>query len=650
MRFMIYLAVLCLSICAAVPAFSVGIAAGTNLQLIAQADYTNNSGEIRSTDPAYATLTVLQVAGVSSSVGITPTSTSPGQTYYVPITIVNKGNGNDSFNLSTTAGIGWVVSIIHDDNQDGIHQSSETQVISNTGTMIADGYTYIFVKIVTPVNSSTTSNIKLYATSTYNATQGYVAQDLLIPPPPALPTIEITSPTNLATYSTNLTSVNIAGNATSSQTISSITWTNSKGGSGNCTGTLSWNASNIVLKPGSNLITVTITDSKNNTATDTLTITFTDNTNPTVAITSPTNLAAYTTTQATITLAGTANDNTGISSVSWSNDKGGSGTCTGTSSWTTSAIALQNGQNIITITATDSVGLKGTFILTVTSNQANPIISITTPTSIPTLAVNKAKVSLSGTSSYSLPITNVTWTSDNGTSGVCTGTTTWSVNNINLTIGINTIMVTVNAANGKTASDVITVTYYKSEPGTKWDGLALISLPIIPETTDPLNVVGFVDNGWSCFDTANDVYYQYPDVETTFTQPEQTPGRTFWAKFGNNMPNAIGMLPDQTTPQILHLKAGWNLVGSKFVEDVPWNITLIKVQEAGKAAIALSSAAGIVENYLWGWKQSPNDKYNGSYYMVSDFSINPSANNKFETWKGYWIHAAKDCDLIIPAP
>ncbi len=77
---------------------------------------------------------------------------------------------------------------------------------------------------------------------------------------------------------------------------------------------------------------------------------------PSVAITSPTRASTYLTGSGTIDLSGTASGVAGITQVEWYDDMGGEGSCTGTSSWTASNIALQPGGNVITITATDSAG------------------------------------------------------------------------------------------------------------------------------------------------------------------------------------------------------------------------------------------------------------------------------------------------------
>jgi len=106
-----------------------------------------------------------------------------------------------------------------------------------------------------------------------------------------------------------------------------------------------------------------------------------DTNTPTVSITSPTSDDTYTTTSSLIAVGGSASDTTsGVSSVAWSNDKGGNGTASGTNSWLTSSISLLNGENVITVTAADGAGNTGADIITV------KFVSSTTPTPIPQLS------------------------------------------------------------------------------------------------------------------------------------------------------------------------------------------------------------------------------------------------------------------------
>jgi hypothetical protein len=91
-----------------------------------------------------------------------------------------------------------------------------------------------------------------------------------------------------------------------------------------------------------------------------------DATPPTVSIVSPTSSATYATGSSLLTLSGTANDNNAVTQVTWSNNRGGSGTASGTTSWTAGGIVLQGGSNILTVTARDAAGNTAPATLTVT--------------------------------------------------------------------------------------------------------------------------------------------------------------------------------------------------------------------------------------------------------------------------------------------
>jgi hypothetical protein len=93
----------------------------------------------------------------------------------------------------------------------------------------------------------------------------------------------------------------------------------------------------------------------------------TDTTPPSISITSPTTGASYLTRSSTISLGGTASDNVGVVNVTWSNPQtGGSGTASGTTSWTANNVSLATGPNVITVTAYDAAGNQSAATLTVT--------------------------------------------------------------------------------------------------------------------------------------------------------------------------------------------------------------------------------------------------------------------------------------------
>lgn len=109
-----------------------------------------------------------------------------------------------------------------------------------------------------------------------------------------------------------------------------------------------------------------------------------DATDPIVTITIPTTNSSYTTTNSTIDLGGSASDSTsGVSAVTWNNDKGGSGIASGITGWLISNISLASGDNLITVTASDNAGNTGEDTITVNFNSGG--IPTPTPTPEPTV-------------------------------------------------------------------------------------------------------------------------------------------------------------------------------------------------------------------------------------------------------------------------
>ena len=86
---------------------------------------------------------------------------------------------------------------------------------------------------------------------------------------------------------------------------------------------------------------------------------------PTITITTPTTSGTWNASGSSINLAGTASDSQGITQVTWVNNRGGSGTATGTTNWTINGLALVSGTNVITVTARDTDGNVAGSVLTV---------------------------------------------------------------------------------------------------------------------------------------------------------------------------------------------------------------------------------------------------------------------------------------------
>jgi hypothetical protein len=194
----------------------------------------------------------------------------------------------------------------------------------------------------------------------------------------------------------------------------------------------------------------------------TVTASTTDTTAPSVAITGPTSASTYSTTNTSMPLSGTASDNVGVTQVGWVNDRGGNGVASGTTSWSVSSIPLASGTNTITVQARDAAGNLANDVLTVTqsttsSDTTAPAVKITGPTSSPNYRTRATSITVSGTSSDNVGVTQVAWTNAAGGSGTATGTTSWSVT-IPLQQGTNAITITARDAADNLGVDTLTVT------------------------------------------------------------------------------------------------------------------------------------------------------------------------------------------------
>ena len=102
---------------------------------------------------------------------------------------------------------------------------------------------------------------------------------------------------------------------------------------------------------------------------------------PSVSIDNPTPSYTYTISTPSVDISGTASDNVAITQVTWSNDRGGSGTASGLGIWSISGIQLSSGSNVITVAAWDASNHIATDTLTVTYNPTQIVISDVLPPS-----------------------------------------------------------------------------------------------------------------------------------------------------------------------------------------------------------------------------------------------------------------------------
>jgi hypothetical protein len=374
-------------------------------------------------------------------------TTAPTLSITTPTTSTTHATSTATLNVAGTAAdavgvtqVSWV------NDRGGSGAATGTTSWSVTGIPLQSGANVITVTARDAANN----------TSTDSLTVTYTALDT------TAPVVSITTPTSVATYTASTTPVIVGGTASDAVGVTQVTWTNDRGGNGTAIGTTNWSAS-IALQSGGNVITITARDAAGNTSTDTLTVTYSapDTTAPAASITTPTSAATFGTSTTPLTVGGTASDAVGVTQVTWANDRGGTGTAIGTTTWSAS-IALQSGANVITITARDAAGNAAIDTLTITYTPAdttNPTVAITAPTANASYTATTATMSLGGVAGDNASVTQVTWANDRGGSGSATGTTSWSVNGVSLQSGANVITITARDAAGNSATDTVTITY-----------------------------------------------------------------------------------------------------------------------------------------------------------------------------------------------
>jgi Bacterial Ig domain len=177
---------------------------------------------------------------------------------------------------------------------------------------------------------------------------------------------------------------------------------------------------------------------------------------PSIAITSPTSASTFVATGPSLVLGGTASDDVGVTQVTWTNNRGGSGTAAGTTSWSVGAIALQAGTNIITVSARDGAGNSRQATLTATlSDSTPPAVTVTSPASGATVT---GTVTVSASASDNIGVAGVQLKIDGANLGVEITTPPYASTWTSATIGDGAHVLTAvardAAGNVKTSADV----------------------------------------------------------------------------------------------------------------------------------------------------------------------------------------------------
>jgi len=283
---------------------------------------------------------------------------------------------------------------------------------------------------------------------------------------------------------------------------------------------------------------------------------------------------------------------------------------------------------------------------TVLYDVDGPVIALTFPTSVTSFTRNGTALTLRGTASDPGGVASLSCSVIDGEVTPCTGTTLWEAADLTLPNAANIIAVNATDNAGNTSVLYLAVNVIDASPSGAWSGLAMVSLPVIPDLIDPKPVVGFTGSGWTSWNPIKSEYTVYASTqnESWFVPRESTIGRGFWARFGDEHATPLGLVPPQNKTTKIHLYPGWNLIGTPYINPVTWNLNSIQV-ETGGLSMSLLNASTIVNGWCWGW-----DSTQAKYYLVYDTQIIPESHGSLEPWQGYWIKASTECDLLLSTP
>ncbi|MFZ5573116.1 MAG: Ig-like domain-containing protein [Thermodesulfobacteriota bacterium] len=408
--------------------------AGDNVFTIAAKDAAGNYGR--------------KILTVSYGKSVVADTTSPSLAIVAPTSSGAYTTTTNSVSISGTASdnIG-VTQVTWRDNRNGSGTASGTTAWAISNLSLTEGDTVITITATDAAGNASAKTI----------TMTYVIPDV------SAPVVSIGAPSSSGQYQTANATVNLSGTASDNKAVTQVKWTNDRGGSDTASGTNTWSVSGVALAEGTNKITVTALDAAGNQGQSVLTVTYTppDTIDPVLAILSPTDTGTYQTQQATLAISGSASDNVGVTQVRWSTTSGGSGTATGTQSWSATGIGLLEGSNTVSVTALDAAGNSAMRNLVVTYTKPDttvPGVTIATPSGNP-YVTTAATVNLSGTASDNVGVVTVWWSNSRGGSGSITGTSNWGVSNITLYDGDNLITVFAKDKAGNIGKATKTVTY-----------------------------------------------------------------------------------------------------------------------------------------------------------------------------------------------
>jgi hypothetical protein len=260
------------------------------------------------------------------------------------------------------------------------------------------------------------------------------------------PSVSLALTINIPPAATLGAAIALSGTVTGGSGTVRVTWLSNTGAADKASVSgANWAIVSIPLKVGLNLITVTAVDSTGSVSSSVSVI----------RIASPLAMTIdappATTTSATIFLSGTVTGGTGAPSVSWTTGTGqAGGSSINGSVWAVMSIPLATGLNSITVTGADPSGNVSRVVNVI--RTANPI---TLTINAPPATTTATTMSLSGTVTGGSGSPAISWTNGMGAfDGASISGTNWTISNIPLSIGVNTITVTAADATASVSSSV----------------------------------------------------------------------------------------------------------------------------------------------------------------------------------------------------
>ncbi len=179
-------------------------------------------------------------------------------------------------------------------------------------------------------------------------------------------------------------------------------------------------------------------------------------------------------------------------------------------------------------------------------------------------------------------------------------------------------------------------------------GLHFISIPMDLANSTWSFLLGQITSDLKVATWVGDRYAFYPQEPANEAQL----GKAYWVKLTNATDvTALGRKIAEDQPYFIPLRQGWNAIGIPFISSISWNLQILKVRLGSEEkTLEQAQQARWIEDYAWGWEQDKNDPNTGRYVLIYDTSIILGVKGQLEPWKGYWVYAHTDCELVLPPP